>query len=127
MPLGVVAGSTYRPVETRLEPGDVLVLYSDGVTEAARAKDGPGEAPGSSESSKPDESGPKGDGGRAGDDEPPRESEFFDEHRLEAAVREVREKSAAEIIGHIMDSIRAFTAGAEQSDDLTLVVVRLTG
>ena len=35
------------------------------------------------------------------------------------------DKSAAEIISHIMDAIRTFTEGAEQSDDLTIVVVRV--
>jgi sigma-B regulation protein RsbU (phosphoserine phosphatase) len=102
MPLGVMSESTYAPVEAGLEPGDVLVLYSDGVTEAARATGEPTE-----------------------DGEPPGDNEFFDEQRLEAAVREAREKSAAEIIGHIMEAIRTFTDGAEQSDDLTLVVVRV--
>ena len=32
--LGMFEGSTYTAFETRLEPGDTLVLYSDGVTEA---------------------------------------------------------------------------------------------
>ncbi len=99
-PLGIFAESTYEPVEAALEPGDVLVLYSDGVTEAARATEK-----------------------TADDDEPPGETEFFDEHRLESAVRDVRDKSATEIISHIMDAVRTFTAGAEQSDDLTIVVV----
>jgi serine phosphatase RsbU (regulator of sigma subunit) len=102
MPLGVMSESTYEPVDAALEPGDVLVLYSDGVTEAARATDKP-----------------------AGDDGPPDDDEFFDEHRLEAAVRDARGKSATEIISHIMDAIHAFTDGAEQSDDLTIVVVRV--
>lgn len=102
-PLGVMAESTYVPVETTLVPGDVLVLYSDGVTEAQRASDMPED-----------------------DDAPPDPDEFFDEHRLETAVRDARDKSATETIGHVMDAITAFTDGAEQSDDLTLVVVRIT-
>ena len=32
--LGMFEGSTYTAVGTRLEPGDALVLYSDGITEA---------------------------------------------------------------------------------------------
>lgn len=102
VPLGVMPESTYTPAEIALGPGDVLVLYSDGVTEAQR-----------------------GDGTEAegeGEEEP---DEFFDEHRLEAAVREARTRSSSEIITHVMDSIRAFTEGAEQSDDVTLVVVRI--
>jgi serine phosphatase RsbU (regulator of sigma subunit) len=103
LPLGVMSESTYKPVEAALEPGDVLVLYSDGVTEAARATVAP----------------------QDDDSSPPDDDEFFDEHRLEAAVRDARDKSSAEIISHVMDAIRRFTAGAEQSDDLTLVVVRV--
>jgi serine phosphatase RsbU (regulator of sigma subunit) len=32
--LGMFEGSTYQAFESRMEPGDTLVLYSDGVTEA---------------------------------------------------------------------------------------------
>ena len=32
--LGMFAGSTYQPGEVHLEPGDALLLYSDGLTEA---------------------------------------------------------------------------------------------
>ena len=34
MPVGLFSGATYSDEDTRLEPGDVLVVYSDGVTEA---------------------------------------------------------------------------------------------
>lgn len=111
VPLGLMPDSTYSPAEASLRPGDVLVLYSDGVTEAQRD---------------PSPAGLQG----PGDEEEDTESEkrptaFYDEHRLEAAVRESRSKSAAEIVAHVMESVRNFTEGAEQSDDLTLVVVRV--
>jgi len=32
--MGLLRGLTYQSLRTRLDPGDVLVLYSDGVTEA---------------------------------------------------------------------------------------------
>jgi phosphoserine phosphatase RsbU/P len=32
--LGMFEGSTYEAVDTRMEPGELLVLYSDGITEA---------------------------------------------------------------------------------------------
>src|SRR5205085_10797565 len=32
--LGMFEGSNYEAVETRIEPGDMLLLYSDGITEA---------------------------------------------------------------------------------------------
>lgn len=37
-PLAVVSGQKYRTIETKLEPGDVVVLYTDGVTEAIDSK-----------------------------------------------------------------------------------------
>jgi serine phosphatase RsbU (regulator of sigma subunit)/pSer/pThr/pTyr-binding forkhead associated (FHA) protein len=33
-PLGVIAASRYRPVAVSLEPGDLVVLYTDGVTDS---------------------------------------------------------------------------------------------
>ena len=33
-PLGVVASAVYQPVAVALEPGDLVVLYTDGVTES---------------------------------------------------------------------------------------------
>jgi serine phosphatase RsbU (regulator of sigma subunit) len=102
VPLGIMADSTYSPAQVSLENGDVLVLYSDGVTEAQRAL-----------SPTPQD----------GEDEP-REDEFFDEDRLVDAVGAVRKKSAAEIVGHVVETVRDFTDGADLSDDLTLVVVK---
>jgi sigma-B regulation protein RsbU (phosphoserine phosphatase) len=34
IPLGIAAGTVYSDVEVAFEPGDTLVLYTDGVTEA---------------------------------------------------------------------------------------------
>jgi len=107
VPLGVVPESTYVPHEIGLEPGDVIVLYSDGVTEAQGTPTLP-------------------DADDRNDDAPPPEPEFFDEARLEAVVRDARGKSAAGIVADVMQAVRSFTEGEEQSDDLTLVVVRVT-
>jgi serine phosphatase RsbU (regulator of sigma subunit) len=87
----------------------VLILYSDGVTEAQR-----------------DIAANDGDKGDDDNDAPTEDTEFFDEQRLETAAREARGRTSAAILAHIMESIRAFTRGAEQSDDITLVVVRMT-
>jgi len=35
--LGVLPGARYRPAEIAIEPGDLLVVFSDGVSEAANA------------------------------------------------------------------------------------------
>ena len=39
-------GSSYTSVETRINPGEMLVLYSDGITEAEDPKGQPLEEPG---------------------------------------------------------------------------------
>jgi sigma-B regulation protein RsbU (phosphoserine phosphatase) len=39
LPLGLMPGVSYRAERLRLEPGDLLCLYSDGITEAASAAD----------------------------------------------------------------------------------------
>jgi sigma-B regulation protein RsbU (phosphoserine phosphatase) len=39
VPLGLLAGSRYQTRELMLEPGDLLCLYSDGITEAESATD----------------------------------------------------------------------------------------
>lgn len=41
LPLGLVDGCAYESCQVRLEPGDSLVLYSDGVTEAMDVADRP--------------------------------------------------------------------------------------
>ncbi len=38
LPLGVLLSERYRQIEAELEPGDLLLLYSDGVTEAHNAQ-----------------------------------------------------------------------------------------
>jgi sigma-B regulation protein RsbU (phosphoserine phosphatase) len=37
LPLGLIAGTTYRQTAVQLEPGDLLVLYTDGINEASDA------------------------------------------------------------------------------------------
>jgi phosphoserine phosphatase RsbU/P len=49
----------------------------------------------------------------------------FDEARLIAAVRECESLSAAGMITGILERVDAFTAGAPQHDDMTLVVMRV--
>jgi len=39
MPLGLMPEGAYTASETKIEPGDTLVLYTDGITEAARPDD----------------------------------------------------------------------------------------
>ncbi len=105
LPLGVLPGSDYAQAEERLDPGDVLVLYSDGVTEAERA---PAERAGVTAGSEEEE-----------------DPVFFDEEGLLEAVRSSRAGTAAEILESVLEAVRRFTGGAPASDDLTLVVVKV--
>ncbi len=111
LPLGIMASSEYVIAEENLVPGDVLLLYSDGVTEA-EAPMRVDEIPAADDATV--------DGYGDGLDD-----HFFGEERLSESIRELREGSAHSILGGLLDAIRRFTAGAEQSDDLTVVVVKV--
>jgi serine phosphatase RsbU (regulator of sigma subunit) len=86
-PLGLFRDVAYREGQVQLEPGDVLLLFTDGVTD--------------------------------------RNQNLFGEERLRHILRDHKDASAADLLGHIHDAIRAFTGDAPQSDDLTLVVVKV--
>jgi sigma-B regulation protein RsbU (phosphoserine phosphatase) len=70
--------------------GDLLVLYTDGVTEAFNEKD-----------------------------------EYFGEERLMDCISRHRSRPAKEIMDTLLEEIRAFSGAAPQSDDITLVVIRV--
>ncbi|MBI3666209.1 MAG: SpoIIE family protein phosphatase [Acidobacteria bacterium] len=91
-PVGLFHGVPFAQQEARLGPGDKVVIYSDGVTEAENA---------------------------AG-------KQFGDERLLDLVTR----NTSADAVGiHkiIIDEVAAFTAGAPQSDDVTLVVLEFRG
>ena len=92
MPVGLVAGAPFAVAHRDLEPGDRIVLYTDGVTEAQN---------------------------EAG--------EFFGRARLREAVRGADGAGCPEMHAAIQKAILDFTAGAEQADDLTLVVMEYRG
>lgn len=93
--LGMLPGQPYRQQETPLEPGDVVVLYTDGISEAV----GPG----------------------ADLDDP---DAMFGEERLLEVARRHAHLPALGIKEAILAAVAEHTAGAEQSDDITLVVIR---
>ena len=86
---GDSASIEYQEYRDQLEEGDCLVIYSDGVTEAAESS-----------------------------------ADEFETDRLGEAVREARTKPAAAILAEVNRAVAEFTAGAPQSDDITLIVVR---
>jgi sigma-B regulation protein RsbU (phosphoserine phosphatase) len=90
--LGLFEHATFEEGSTTLEPGDVLVAFSDGVTEALST-----------------------------------EGEEYGEQRLLDCVQANREQSPPELLDSIFASVREFTAGAVQSDDVTALVLRYDG
>ena len=94
--LGPLSSATYDRGFVNLEPNDVLVIYTDGVTETRGLP--PGEA-----------------------GELDRE---FGVERLQAVVREHRNRPAAQIVDAVFDDLELWSRGAEPDDDRTIVVVR---
>jgi serine phosphatase RsbU (regulator of sigma subunit) len=86
--LGAFRGIGLEEREIDLAPGDSLILYTDGVTEA-RDHDG----------------------------------QLFGDERLASAAMAARGRADA-ILESIANAVSAFTAGAPQADDLTMVVVQ---
>jgi serine phosphatase RsbU (regulator of sigma subunit) len=92
MIIGAFEHAQFDEDTQQLWPGDVLVAYSDGVTEAR------------------DPSG-----------------EEFGEERLLSCVQVNCTRSPVEIMECLLVTIHQFSAGAAQSDDVTMVVLRYTG
>lgn len=90
-PLCMIEDFRYRAQQVQLRPGDLLVMYTDGITEAMNA------------------------GG-----------ELYGAMRLEAALRNAGTLSVREVVDRIRADVDRHVAGAEPSDDLTLLVIRWT-
>jgi len=53
--------------------------------------------------------------------------EEFGDDRLQVVVERAGTVPAAEIVDRIVGEVRAFTKGAPQSDDITVMVIRFRG
>ncbi len=104
LPLGMLPDVDFAQDETTLEPGDALLLFTDGITEAV---------------------GPLPDGSLPEDEETV-ETMFGDE-RLADLFAEIRDRSAVAIREAILRAVSEHTADVPQSDDITLVVVTRPG
>ena len=87
--LGLLPGAQYSSETLSFAPGDTLVMFSDGVTEAYD----------------------------------PAENLFGDERLLDQLAREPG-ATAAQTVASILGAVQRHAAGAPQSDDVTIVVVR---
>jgi serine phosphatase RsbU (regulator of sigma subunit)/ligand-binding sensor protein len=54
------------------------------------------------------------------------EEQLFGLERTGRVIRDNRDRSAAEIVQMLRDEVHRFTAGREQTDDLTLVLIKVT-
>jgi phosphoserine phosphatase RsbU/P len=88
VPVGLVPDTHFALSTRQLEPGDRIVFYTDGVTEAQN---------------------------EAGD--------FFGRRRLIAAIRNAEQAQCRDLHEALRAAILEFTSGAEQADDVTLVVM----
>ncbi len=87
--LGAMPGMQYQGDTLTLAPGDTLVTYTDGVTEAEDIQHGQ-----------------------------------FGEHRLESILQSLKGSSSEEIVNLINEKVKEFAGDAEQSDDVTQLVIR---
>jgi sigma-B regulation protein RsbU (phosphoserine phosphatase) len=88
--IGALSDAEYTAQTAALNAGDVIVLYTDGITEAENARE-----------------------------------EMFGEERLYEVIRASKKLPSAEIITAILESVRTFCGGYAQSDDITLMVIRV--
>jgi serine phosphatase RsbU (regulator of sigma subunit) len=119
--LGMLPGQGYAECRATLEPGDSLILYTDGITEAM----GPGtRIPGLDLAALP---APGGAGHESSDDDEDDDeivTNFFGEDRLREIAVARRHESAASIRRAILDAVSRHVRDVPQSDDVTLVVIK---
>jgi serine phosphatase RsbU (regulator of sigma subunit) len=94
MVLGFLLDQKYEQQTTTLQPGDILVLFTDGITEARD----------------PDEE-------TVGD-------KLFGEGRLVQVIMDNASLSAREIQAAILQAVTLYTKNTPQEDDITLVVIK---
>jgi serine phosphatase RsbU (regulator of sigma subunit) len=92
MPVGLMEGAEFTMESLQLSPGDRVVIYSDGVSEAQNQT-----------------------------------SEFFGKKRLKEILTKHATESCRAIHDAIQEGVAAFTEGAPQSDDITVVVLEYSG
>ncbi len=92
MPLGLFEGAPLAEETVTMEPGDFVVTFSDGVSEAFN---------------------------EAGDE--------FEDARILESIEKASGRDAQTQLEHLFASVKTFTAGAVQSDDVTVLVVSYRG
>lgn len=85
---GLFADEPYTERHLKMKPGDTLILYTDGVTEAKSA-----------------------------------DNELYGDERLKNTLSGHLHGSGDEILNAVLDSVKAFSENAEQSDDITILTM----
>jgi len=91
-PVGMFAEAEYESARVNLDPGDFLVIYTDGVSEASNPR-----------------------------------NEMFEEARLRDIMEKFTGNTVEQLGDTIREGMRAFTEGAPQSDDITILVIQYKG
>ncbi|HUV38526.1 MAG TPA: GAF domain-containing SpoIIE family protein phosphatase, partial [Planctomycetota bacterium] len=90
MVCGVLPENTYHESDFQFEPGDILLMYTDGLDEARNPDD-----------------------------------ELFGLERAGDIIRANRERPASEIVALLREAVHTFRGAREQSDDLTLILIKV--
>jgi phosphoserine phosphatase RsbU/P len=91
LPVGLLDGSEYEQEKVQLQPGDTLLCFSDGISEAINAK-----------------------------------REMWSESEVEKIVRNCGKLTAQQTIDVLVDATNRFIGEAKQSDDMTVVAIRVS-
>jgi phosphoserine phosphatase RsbU/P len=91
-PVGMFQEAEYQSARVQLEPGDFLVIYTDGVSEACNTQ-----------------------------------NELFEEARLRKIIEDFSGETVTQLGDAIREGMRAFTEGAAQSDDITILSIEYKG
>lgn len=90
MVMGVVQDANFDAGNFVLAPGELLFLYTDGVTEAMNEK-----------------------------------REQYSDERLESTLKKVIDLNCHETVKAVLSDVKAFTGKAPQSDDITMLAIKL--
>jgi serine phosphatase RsbU (regulator of sigma subunit) len=94
VPLGMLRNSEYEDIELELQPGDIVVFLSDGITECLSKNDP--------------------------------EQFYWETERLFSVISGLEGKMSPQAMIHsILADLRDFSGGSPQSDDITIIVVKV--
>lgn len=89
--LGMMPNVVFDTETTQLKPGDRIVMFTDGVSEAMD-----------------------------------KDFNEFEEHRIEQCILKNFDESAEGLMQKLIEAVRAFTKGAPQTDDITIMTIKVT-